>query len=102
MLLGSFAELPAVMKALQSRSDKTAKAEDSSQAQSPDSTHLVVDQNEEALLDEAKAILKRHITLLHSYNEMKDVGTGLIGMIAESRGERIRDIQDEFGISKDD
>ncbi|KAF2452300.1 DNA repair protein, partial [Lineolata rhizophorae] len=51
---------------------------------------------------EAKAVVQRHIDLLHSYNEVRDVGQGLIGLIAESRGVRIKDVQDEFGVSSND
>ncbi|KAJ5095085.1 hypothetical protein N7532_007376 [Penicillium argentinense] len=30
--------------------------------------------------------VKKHIDLLHAYNEIKDVGLGLMGLIAEARG----------------
>jgi Swi5 len=33
---------------------------------------------------------------------MRDVGMGLIGMVADSRGVRIRDCQEEFGIEEGD
>ncbi|KAK7534363.1 DUF1337 domain protein [Phyllosticta citribraziliensis] len=53
-------------------------------------------------LDEAKAVIKEHIRLLHDYNEIRDVGQGLFGIIAESRGVRAKDIHEEFGISTKD
>ncbi|KAK8169926.1 Swi5-domain-containing protein [Phyllosticta citrichinensis] len=53
-------------------------------------------------LDEAKAVIKEHIRLLHDYNEIRDVGQGLFGIIAESRGVRVKDIHEEFGISTKD
>lgn len=58
----------------------------------------------EQLNDEAKAILKQHISALHSYNEIKDVAQGMMGLIAESRGVRIRDLylDGEFGVAEAD
>ncbi|KAH7122712.1 Swi5-domain-containing protein [Dendryphion nanum] len=46
----------------------------------------------------ANKIVKKHIKLLHEYNEIKDVGEGLMGLIAEQRGCRIVEVQEEFGI----
>jgi hypothetical protein len=50
----------------------------------------------------ANKIAKRHIKLLHEYNEIKDAGQGLMGLIADQRGVRIVEIQDEFGIGSND
>jgi hypothetical protein len=50
----------------------------------------------------ANKIVKEHIKLLHEYNELKDVGQGLMGLIADQRGVRIIEIQDEFGIDAND
>jgi hypothetical protein len=50
----------------------------------------------------ADKIVKAHIKLLHEYNEIKDVGQGLMGLIADSRGVRILEVQDEFGIDAKD
>lgn len=57
---------------------------------------------EAELMTAANKIVKEHIRLLHEYNELKDVGQGLMGLIAESRGLRIVEIQDEFGIDAKD
>lgn len=46
--------------------------------------------------------VKTHIRFLHSYNEIKDVGQGLMGLIAEARGVRYVDVQREFGIEAGD
>jgi hypothetical protein len=54
------------------------------------------------VLTAANKIVKTHIKLLHEYNEMKDVGQGLMGLIADSRGVRIMEVQDEFGIDAKD
>jgi len=56
------------------------------------------DEQQAHLLAEAKAIITRHIKLLHHYNEIRDVGQGLMGLIAESRGVRIKEVQDDFGV----
>ena len=46
--------------------------------------------------------VKQHIALLHTYNEIRDVGQGLLGMVAENRGVRIRDVYAEFGVAEGD
>lgn len=50
----------------------------------------------------ANKMVKEHIKLLHEYNELKDVGQGLMGLIADQRGVRIVEVQDEFGIDAED
>jgi hypothetical protein len=51
---------------------------------------------------EAKRVIKEHIQRLHKYNEIRDVGQGLVGMIADQRGVRIVDCQEEFGVGTGD
>jgi DNA repair protein Swi5/Sae3 len=48
------------------------------------------------------ATVKRHIRLLHEYNEIKDVGQGLMGLIAEGRGVRQIEVEREFGVGDKD
>jgi len=55
-----------------------------------------------ALEDPAAETVKNHIKLLHDYNDIRDVGQGLIGMIADGRGVRIGDLYDEFGVGLKD
>jgi len=50
----------------------------------------------------AQKIVKKHIKLLHEYNEIKDIGQGLMGLIADQRGARIVEVQEEFGIDSKD
>lgn len=50
----------------------------------------------------AEETVKKHITLLHDYNDIRDVGQGLIGMIADNRGVRIGELYDEFGVDLKD
>ena len=50
----------------------------------------------------ARAVIKEHIRLLHEYNQIRDVGQALIGIVAESRRLRVRDCHEEFGIMDGD
>lgn len=52
--------------------------------------------------EEADAIVKAHIKLLHDYNEIKDVGLGLMGLIAEGRGVRLGEVMAELGVGGQD
>jgi hypothetical protein len=54
------------------------------------------------LKNPAAATVKRHIKLLHDYNDIKDVGQGLIGMIADNRGLRVGDLYKDFGLELGD
>ncbi|KAL4912519.1 Swi5-domain-containing protein [Aspergillus aurantiobrunneus] len=54
------------------------------------------------LKGDASDTVKRHIRLLHEYNEIKDVGQGLMGLIADARGVRQVDVQKEFGVDARD
>ena len=51
---------------------------------------------------DAQATVKAHIKLLHDYNEIRDVGQGLMGIIADNRGVRARDVYQEFGVDEGD
>lgn len=57
---------------------------------------------ESDVMSAANKIVKDHIKLLHEYNELKDVGQGLMGLIADQRGVRIVEVQDEFGVDATD
>jgi DNA repair protein Swi5/Sae3 len=50
----------------------------------------------------APAIVESHIKLLHSYNEIKDVGLGLMGLIADGRGVRLGVVMEECGVGERD
>ncbi|TGO30460.1 hypothetical protein BPAE_0005g00560 [Botrytis paeoniae] len=52
----------------------------------------------EGLEKPAKQTVQRHIKLLHNYNDIKDVGQGLLGMIADNRGVRVGELYEEFGV----
>ena len=51
---------------------------------------------------DAHAKVKAHIKLLHDYNEIRDVGQGLMGIIADNRGVRVIDIYNDFGVEEGD
>lgn len=51
---------------------------------------------------DASATVQRHITLLHRYNEIKDIGLGLMGLIADQRGVRLKEVMREWGVDEKD
>jgi hypothetical protein len=55
-----------------------------------------------AALKSSNAVVKEHITLLHKYNEIKDIGQGLMGLIADKRDCRVVVVMDEFGVGEKD
>jgi hypothetical protein len=87
-LIASLAPLPAIR-------DLLATSGASSQGSNAGPT-------EGEILTAAHQINKKHIKLLHEYNEIKDVGQGLMGLIADQRGVRIVEVQDDFGINAKD
>ena len=46
--------------------------------------------------------MKRHIRQLKKYNELKDLGMGIIQLIADQKQSTLRGIMDEMGIESDD
>ena len=69
---------------------------------------LAVDQNhpdgqnqEQSRHTLPEVTVQKHIKLLHRYNETKDVAMGLMGLIAESRGVRLKEVLSEFGAEGD-
>ncbi|MCJ1349736.1 hypothetical protein MMC31_007977 [Peltigera leucophlebia] len=46
----------------------------------------------------ASTTVQTHISLLHTYNEIRDIASGLMGIIADNRGVRARDIYEEYGV----
>jgi len=64
--------------------------------------HLEADPSDDDVMKAAKTLVNKHIKLLHQYNEIKDVGQGLMGLIAEQRGVRVVEIQEEFGVGVKD
>nr|OQO19469.1 hypothetical protein B0A51_11659 [Rachicladosporium sp. CCFEE 5018] len=53
-------------------------------------------------LKSSNEVIKEHISLLHKYNEIKDVGQGLMGLIADKRGCRVLPVMEEFGVAEGD
>lgn len=50
-----------------------------------------------------EAVVKRHISQLEKYNELKDIALGLVTMIADQRQLRTTDILEEMKLElKDD
>ncbi|KAK6506823.1 hypothetical protein TWF481_005283 [Arthrobotrys musiformis] len=49
-----------------------------------------------------KSTIQQHIKLLHDFNEIRDVGLHLIGMIADERGVGLKEVLGEFGVTEKD
>lgn len=60
------------------------------------------EEKEKHAMQTANATIKEHIALLHKYNEIKDIGLGLMGLVAESRGVRQGVVMEEYGMTKED
>ncbi|GME38164.1 putative DNA repair protein swi5 protein [Neofusicoccum parvum] len=92
-VLSEFAAVPSVAERLPRHAGATAA--NSSAERDP----AVAD---DAAVRAAKAIIQERIRRLNEYNEIRDIGQGLMGIIAESRGVRIKEVQEEFDISAKD
>ncbi|KAF2184705.1 Swi5-domain-containing protein [Zopfia rhizophila CBS 207.26] len=90
-LLTSLVALPNVRELIPDDKTSFVTCQDSTAA--PSDTEIMAAANK---------IVKKHIKLLHEYNEIKDVGQGLMGLIADQRGVRIVEVQDEFGVGSKD
>lgn len=104
-LLATFTAIPSISAQLHPKSTQNG-SQISSSASSTASLGAVKDprgsEDDEATLDLAKTVINRHIKLLHTYNEIRDIGQGLMGLIADARGVRIKEVQEEFGIDGKD
>ena len=90
-LLASLAALPAIQILIEENASSDAEMSDGND-----------EPTEADIMAAANRIVKDHIKLLHEYNELKDVGQGLMGLIADQRGVRIIEVQDEFGVDAKD
>lgn len=90
-LISSLAKLPAIQALIEENDNIEAEAD-----------NLPDEPNEDDVMVAANKIVRDHIKLLHEYNELKDVGQGLMGLIADQRGVRIVEVQEEFGIEAKD
>jgi hypothetical protein len=90
-LLSSLASLPAIRVLMEEHASANAEASDEDD-----------EPTEKDIMTAANKIVKDHIKLLHEYNELKDVGQGLMGLIADQRGVRIIEVQEEFGVDAKD
>lgn len=54
--------------------------------------------------EEASAVVARHVRLLREYNQIKDVGQQLMGIVAENRGVTVGSLykSGEFGVGSKD
>lgn len=89
---------PATMK-----TTKTESSDERAEATKTSPVSQTLSQTDDDMaMEHANLTLKRHIKLLHDYNEIKDIGTGIIGIIADQRGVRIADVMEEMGVREGD
>lgn len=100
-LLGSFASIPSISSLLQAQDQPTASTLTDTDS-GANASVISSSPPDTAVLGAAKNIIAQHIKLLHTYNEIKDIGQGLMGLIADARGVRIVEVQEEFGIGVKD
>ena len=50
----------------------------------------------------ASTTVDTQIKLLHDYNEIRDLGQGLMGIVASNRGVRVKDVYEELGVNEKD
>ncbi|KAK1708560.1 DNA repair protein [Colletotrichum lupini] len=62
------------------------------------------DTQKEKEFEEASAVVAEHVKLLREYNQIKDVGQQLMGMVAEKRGVTVGSLYEtrEFGVGPKD
>ncbi|UQC84043.1 uncharacterized protein CLUP02_09539 [Colletotrichum lupini] len=62
------------------------------------------DTEKEKEFEEASAVVAKHVKLLREYNQIKDVGQQLMGMVAEKRGVTVGSLYEtrEFGVGPKD
>jgi hypothetical protein len=94
---------PHIMKNIALAESPSAKTySPSTRAHTTPCLPTITPEDDAKLMAEAKTVIKEHIHRLHNYNEIRDVGQGLIGMIADQRGVRIVECQEEFGVGVGD
>lgn len=85
---------------------RAQRAEAVSKATLPSGLAMPEDWSEEQKSKQAIAtangVIKEHIQLLHRYNEIKDIGLGLMGMVAEKRGVKQAVVMEDFGVGEKD
>ncbi|KIM34216.1 hypothetical protein M408DRAFT_19156 [Serendipita vermifera MAFF 305830] len=52
--------------------------------------------------EDPEKVVKRHIKLLHEYNESKDAAQALMGKLAVIHGVSVRHMHEKFGLSNED
>jgi hypothetical protein len=87
-----------VAELLSQRTSLVNSISPTSESQEPEDTET----RARLAVDAANAKIKSQIRHLQQYNDIKDIGTQLMGLIAEKRGCRIGEVQEEFGINPDD
>lgn len=68
----------------------------------PTPDHSTDEEKLSVALKAADKVTKTHIQRLQRYNEIKDAGVDLIGLIADRRQARVVNVMGEFGVAEGD
>jgi len=68
----------------------------SESAESPTQTQI------DLAVNKANVDIRTRVRQLQEYNDVKDIGTQLMGLIAENKGVRIAEVQRDFGVQGSD
>ncbi|KAK1966828.1 hypothetical protein LY78DRAFT_33880 [Colletotrichum sublineola] len=74
------------------------------QSQCQNENTVKMEEKKDKEFEEASAVVARHVKLLREYNEIKDVGQQLMGIVAEMRGVTVGSLyrSGEFGVGPKD
>jgi len=69
----------------------------------PSIAHVTLtDATRAAVLAHAEHTVKQHISRLHAYNGIRDIGQNVMGLLAEQRGVRVVQVMAECGVGEGD
>ena len=60
------------------------------------------EQRTQQALTSANAVINDHIKNLHRYNEIKDIGQGLMGLVADKKGVRVAEVMADYDMNEKD
>ena len=60
------------------------------------------EQRTQQALTSANVVINDHIKNLHRYNEIKDIGQGLMGLVADKKGVRVAEVMADYDMNEKD
>jgi len=77
-------------------------ANDASSIPVSESSSSLNESTRAAVLAHADHTVKQHISRLHAYNGIRDIGQNVMGLLAEQRGVRVVQVMEECGVGEGD